>query len=90
MGSTKGLKYSRTSEVPEKIALIAFINEGVMEHNFKSLINNWMGRKSLRMRASEARTKMWDWSMLSLEVALGRVFHPHAARSQAHIIVRLK
>ena len=83
MGSTKGLKYSGNSGVPEKITLIAFINEGVMEHNFKSLINNWMGRKSLRMRASEARTKVWDWSMLSLEVALGRVFHLRAARSHA-------
>ena len=72
-----------TSEVPEKIALIAFINEGVMEHNFKSLINNWMGRKSLRMGASEAGTKVWDWSMLSLEVALGRVFHPRAAQWHA-------
>ena len=83
MAYTKALKDSGTSEVPEKIALIAFINEGVMEHNFKSLISNWMGRKSLRMGASEARTKVWDWSMLSLEVALGRVFHPCAARLRA-------
>ena len=77
----KGLKDSGTSEVPEKIALVAFINERVMEHNFKSLINNWMGRRSLWMRASEAGIEMWDWSMLSLEEALGRVFHPRAVQS---------
>ena len=38
LGSTKGLKDSGTSEVSEKIALFALINEGVVEHNFKSLI----------------------------------------------------
>ena len=34
---------------------------------------------SLRMGASEAGSKLWDWSMGSLEVTPNRGVHPRAA-----------
>ena len=38
---------------------------------------------SLGMGASEAGSKLWDWSMRSLEVALYRGVHPRAVRSRS-------
>ena len=33
----------------------------------KSLINNWIATKSLRMGASEVRSKVWDWWVGSIQ-----------------------
>ena len=35
-----------------------------------TVINNRMGRMSLRMGAIEVGSEVWEWSMESLEVAL--------------------
>ena len=43
-----------------------------------SLINNRMGRMSLRMGASEAGSKLWEWSMGSMsETELDFIIDPY-------------
>ena len=80
LGSTKGLKDSGTSEVSEKIALFALINEGVVEHNFKSLIIEWEGRVSGwgPLRPGPSCTTgpcchwKWPWVGYSIRMQRGR------------------
>ena len=48
-----------------------------------SLINNRMGRESIRIGTSEVGSKVWDLWGGSLEMAWYRVGHPRAARSCA-------